>query len=384
MREYLLVLLVAAATAYLLSGLCRRIALRTGAVARVRDRDVHAIPIPYFGGVAMFFGVAAAFLVAIHLPNLGRNQLIRHDFQAVLIAAAVICAVGVLDDLFELNAIAKMAGQILAAGLVVANGVKMLWIPLPDSIISLDDSASIAITVFFIVLCSNAVNYVDGLDGLAAGVVAIGALAFFGYCYILVAEQDLPRATTASLITVAVAGACLGFLPHNFFPARMFMGDSGALLLGLLLATSTITLTGQIDSAALSADRNGVIAAYLPLVLPLAILALPFLDFVLAYARRTIAGKWFWVADKQHLHHRLLDQGHSHRRAVLIMYVWTALISFGVIGIGLVQQWWTVALFVLGVGVVSWFTIGPGNRRGFDAARIRAAERRAEARVRER
>lgn len=385
MREYLLVMLVAAATAYLLSGLCRRIALRTGAVAKVRDRDVHAIPIPYFGGVAMFFGVAAAFLVATRLPNLGRNQLIQHDFQAVLIAAAVICLVGVMDDLFELNAIAKLAGQILAAGLVVANGVKMLWIPLPDSIISLDDSASIAITVFFIVLCSNAVNYVDGLDGLAAGVVAIGALAFFGYCYLLVAEQDLPRATTASLITVAVAGSCIGFLPHNFFPARMFMGDSGAMLLGLLLATSSITLTGQIDSAALNENARGVVAAYLPLVLPLAILALPFLDFVLAYTRRTIAGKWFWVADKKHLHHRLLERGHSHRRAVLIMYVWTALISFGAIAIFLSQQWAVVVVVVaLAVGL-SWLTLGPGRQPVAEADEVtRRNERVVGARARDR
>ncbi|GAB3623323.1 MraY family glycosyltransferase [Mariniluteicoccus endophyticus] len=380
MREYLLVLLVAAATAYLLSGLCRRIALRTGAVAKVRDRDVHAIPIPYFGGVAMFFGVAAAFLVATRMPYLGRNQLIQHDFRAVLIAAGVICVVGVLDDLFELNAIAKLAGQVLAAGLVVANGVKMLWIPLPDTIISLDDSVSIALTVFFIVLCSNAINYVDGLDGLAAGVVAIGALAFFAYCYLLGVEQGLPRATTASLISVAVAGSCIGFLPHNFFPARMFMGDSGALLLGLLLATSSITLTGQIDSAVLNENARGVVAAYLPLVLPLAILAIPFLDFALAYARRTIAGKWFWVADKQHLHHRLLERGHSHRRAVLIMYVWTALISFGAIVLFSVQQWWVTIVLTILVVVLSWFTVGPGNQARHDAE-TRRRERAAEARI---
>lgn len=380
MREYLLVLLVAASTTYLLSGLCRRVALRTGAVARVRDRDVHAIPIPYFGGVAMLGGVIAAFVMAINLPFLGRNLLIQHDFQAVLIAGVVICIVGVLDDLYELNAVAKLAGQVLAAGLVVANGVKMLWIPLPNSIISLDDSISIAITVFFIVLCSNAVNYVDGLDGLAGGVVAIGSLAFFTYSYILVAERELPRATTASLLTVAIAGVCLGFLPHNFFPARMFMGDSGALLLGLMLATSTISLTGQIDSSGLSTEGSGLMAAYLPLILPLAIMALPFLDFVLAFLRRTYAGKWFWVADKQHLHHRLLDQGHSHRRAVILMYIWSALISFGAIAIGLSPQWPTVAV-VLGLGgILVFFTIGSDGDPQIQR-KVRRAERVAEARV---
>lgn len=382
MREYLLVLLVAAATTYLLSGVCRRLALRTGAVARVRDRDVHAIPIPYFGGIAMVGGVAAAYVLAVNLPFLGRNLLIEHDFRAVLIAGVVICGVGVLDDLFELSAVAKLAGQVLAAGIVVANGVKMLWIPLPNSIISLDDSISIATTVFFIVLCTNAVNYVDGLDGLAAGVVAIGALAFFAYSYVLVRDLDVSRATTASLLTMAIAGVCLGFLPHNFFPARMFMGDSGAMLLGLMLATSAISLTGQIDSSALQEEGSGLMAAYLPLILPLAIMALPFLDFVLAFLRRTYAGTWFWVADKRHLHHRLLEHGHSHRRAVMLMYVWSALISFGAIVIGRNPIWPIVAVVLGLMGVLTFLTVG--SQRWTDPESdqlVRRAERAAEARI---
>ena len=206
-------------------------------------------------------------------------------------AAAVICLVGVFDDIFDLPPLAKFAGQVLAAGIAVALGVKMLWIPLPGQTVSLDAPASIAITVFFIVLCSNAVNFVDGLDGLATGVVGIGALAFFAYSYLLTVTQDLTRATTSSLITVAIAGACLGFLPHNFFPARMFMGDSGAMLLGLLLATSTISLTGRSTPPQLQDGRGGLVPTVLPLVLPLAILALPFLDLVLAFIRRTYAGK---------------------------------------------------------------------------------------------
>lgn len=348
MREYLLVLLIAAATTYLVSGVFRRLALRTGAVAKVRDRDVHTIPIPYFGGVAMLLGVAAAFLVAANLPFLGQQELVRYDSRSVLIAATVICLVGVADDLFDLSPLAKFAGQVFAAGLVVQLGVKMFWIPLPGQTISLSNSAAIAITVFFIVLCSNAVNFVDGLDGLATGVVGIGALAFFSYSYLLTVSEGLVRATTSSLITVAVAGACIGFLPHNFSPARMFMGDSGALLLGLLLATSSVSLTGQIDSNQLSEAGGGLIPAILPLVLPLAILALPFLDVTLAWIRRTNAGTWWFVADKQHIHHRLLERGHSQRRAVLLMYVWSALVSFGVIGIGLVRDG-RLALLLLAV-----------------------------------
>jgi UDP-GlcNAc:undecaprenyl-phosphate GlcNAc-1-phosphate transferase len=360
-REYLLVLLVAASVTYLASGLCRRVALRMGALAKVRDRDVHTIEMPYFGGVAMLAGVAAAVLLAWHLPFLGRVSLVQDDSRGVLVSALVICLVGVLDDIYDLSALTKFAGQVLAAGLAVALGVKMLWIPLPGEIISLDNSASLAITVFFIVLCSNAVNFVDGLDGLATGVVGIGACAFFAYSYLLTVNGGLDRATTASLVTVAIAGACLGFLPHNFFPARMFMGDSGAMLLGLLLATSTISLTGQIDTSQLQDSAGGLVPALLPLVLPLAILALPFLDLVLAYVRRTYAGRWWFVADKQHLHHRLLERGHSQRRAVLLMYVWSALVSFGVIALGLVHsdaQWAVVAVVALLAVVLLLLTLG--------------------------
>jgi UDP-GlcNAc:undecaprenyl-phosphate/decaprenyl-phosphate GlcNAc-1-phosphate transferase len=232
---------------------------------------------------------------------------------------------------------------------------------LPGQTVSLDGPASVAITVFFIVLCSNAVNFVDGLDGLATGVVCIGALAFFAYSYLLTVTQDLTRATTSSLITVVIAGVCLGFLPHNFFPARMFMGDSGAMLLGLLLATSTISLTGQIDTSALEGGRGGLVPTLLPLVLPLAILALPFLDLVLAFIRRTYAGRWWFVADKQHLHHRLLERGHSQRRAVMLMYIWSALVSFGVIVLGIVRgdRQWTVVAAVASIALVLLlFTLG--------------------------
>jgi UDP-GlcNAc:undecaprenyl-phosphate/decaprenyl-phosphate GlcNAc-1-phosphate transferase len=354
-REYLLVLCIAAAVTYLLSGVCRRLALRTGAMARVRDRDVHTIEMPYFGGVAMLAGVAAAILISWQLPFLGRLVTVQQDSRAVLVAAVVICLVGVLDDVFELPPLTKFAGQVFAAGIAVALGVKMLWIPLPNKIVSLDGTTSVAITVFFIVLCSNAVNFVDGLDGLATGVVGIGALAFFAYSYLLAYYNDLTRATTSSLVTVAIAGACLGFLPHNFFPARMFMGDSGAMLLGLLLATSTISLTGQIDISQLP-DGRGVVPTVLPLVLPLAILALPFLDLTMAFVRRTYAGKWWFLPDKQHLHHRLLERGHSQRRAVMLMYVWSALVSFGVIILGVVQterQWTVVAIAaVLALGLM--------------------------------
>ena len=158
---------------------------------------------------------------------------------------------------------------------------------------------------------------------------------------------------------MAIAGACLGFLPHNFFPARMFMGDSGAMLLGLLLATSAISLTGQIDTFEL--DNRGLVPTVLPLVLPLAILALPFLDLTMAFIRRTYAGKWWFLPDKQHLHHRLLERGHSQRRAVLLMYVWSALVSVGVIILSVVRterQWTVVAVVAVCALILLLITLG--------------------------
>jgi len=232
----------------------------------------------------------------------------------------------------------------------------MYYIPLDNNTIALDKPTQTVLTIFFVLLCANAVNYVDGLDGLACGIVGIGAFAFLIYSYDLAVRQHLERATTSSLITVAVVGACVGFLPHNFQPARMFMGDSGSMLLGFLLATSTITLTGQIDSSQL--QGAGLIPTYLPLLLPLAVLALPILDFALAFIRRTYRGNWWFVADKQHLHHRLIQQGHSVRRAVLLMYTWTALVCAGVIVLAWLRVWEVTAAIGLAVVGLSIFALG--------------------------
>jgi UDP-GlcNAc:undecaprenyl-phosphate GlcNAc-1-phosphate transferase len=363
MREYLLILLIAAGFTYLLAGLCRRLAFRFNAVAIVRDRDVHTRPIPYFGGIAMLCGLAAALLVAGQLPWLGRFDLVAHDSFAVFIAGLVICAVGVLDDMYELNALAKIAGQMLAAGIVVLNGVKVYWIPLPGTIITLDDAMSILLTMVLIFLCVNSINLIDGLDGLAAGVVAIGAGAFFVYAYWLSYEQELVRATTASLITVVTVGMCLGFLPYNMNPARMFMGDSGSMLLGFLLATSMISLTGQIDPSQIAIEGSGLaMNAYIPLFLPFAVMALPLGDLILAYVRRTMAGRLWFQADKQHLHHRMLELGHSHRRAVLLLWLWTAVLAFGAILIGMTTTPWAIAALVVGLAVAAWLTWKPVRR----------------------
>jgi UDP-GlcNAc:undecaprenyl-phosphate GlcNAc-1-phosphate transferase len=365
MREYILVLLIGVAVTFCAAGPCRSLALRTGAVALVRRRDVHDHPMPYFGGLAMLIGLAAAFLIAARMPLLSRYPIVTRDSLVVLMAAVVICAVGVIDDLVDLSPLLKIAGQILAAGVLVLGGVRMLWVPWQGGIIALDPIAGVAITVFVVFVCANAINLSDGLDGLAAGIVAIGGMAFFIYAYWLTVEEDLVRATTAGLITVAMVGICLGYLPHNFFPAKMFMGDSGAMLLGLLFAASTISLTGQIDPTAIS-DPTGLIAAYMPLVMPLMALALPLLDLVLAYGRRTWKGVWWFVADKQHLHHRLLQRGHSQRRAVGLMYFWTALLAFSAMAVGMWPSPATMAVMMAILAFTVVFVIATGRNTSID------------------
>ena len=335
MREYLTVFLVAAVITYLLGVVAREIALRTGAVAKVRDRDVHAIPIPYFGGVAMLGGLGAGYAVARQLPFLSlSDEKIFRDAGVVLVAGALICAVGVLDDLLELDALTKLGGQLLAAGFLVFFEVQYYSFQLPGGDqFALDTTQAALASVVMVVATVNAVNFVDGLDGLAAGVVGIGAVAFFAFSYKLADANGETLAISAALLTAALGGACAGFLPHNFFPARIFMGDSGSMLIGLVLAGSALTLTGQFASVDLRQGAGGgeasLLPTLLPIILPISILIVPFLDLVLAVVRRTRAGRSPFAPDKQHLHHRLLEIGHSHRRAVLIMWLWAGLIAFG-------------------------------------------------------
>ena len=337
LREYVLVFMVAATVTYLLTVIAREIALRTGAVAKVRDRDVHAEPIPYLGGLAMLGGLVAAYFLARELPFLSSRSdaFVFRDAGVVLIAGALICAVGTLDDLFELDALTKLGGQILAAGFLVFQNVQYIYFSSNDTQFIIDPAQGALLTVFIVVATVNAVNFVDGLDGLAAGVVCIGALAFFAFCYQVTRFNDQSVATTGALLSAMLAGACIGFLPHNINPARLFMGDSGSMLIGLVLSASAITLTGQFNPEEISKGAMGSQASFLvtllPVLLPLAILVVPLADLVLAVIRRTRAGRSPMAPDKQHLHHRLLEIGHSQRRAVLIMWMWAALIAFGMV-----------------------------------------------------
>ncbi|MGZ4428079.1 MAG: glycosyltransferase family 4 protein [Nocardioidaceae bacterium] len=360
MREYLTVFLIAAAVTYLLGVVAREVALRTGAVARVRDRDVHAVPIPYFGGLAMLGGLWAAYLVGRQLPFLSlRGGNVFHDAGIVLIAGTLICALGVLDDLIELDALTKLGGQVVAAGFLVTFQLQYYSLPAPrHGQYALDPTQGVLITVLIVVATINAVNFVDGLDGLASGVVCIGAAAFFLFSYYLADVNNETLAITAALLCAALAGACVGFLPHNFFPARLFMGDSGSMLIGLVLAGSALTLNGQFASVDLSRGAGGsqasLLPTLLPLILPVSILIVPFADLVLAVIRRTRAGRSPFSPDKEHLHHRLLEIGHSHRRAVLIMWLWAGLIAFG----GVLASLYSTRLVAVILAVWLLLTVG--------------------------
>ena len=340
MREYALVILSVALLTYLATPLARACAVRIGAVAEVRERDVHSAPTPRLGGLAMYAGLLAGLLIASALPMM--SSVFEGGRQALALAAAggILVVLGVLDDTYGLDAPTKLAGQAVAATVLALMGVGLIWVPVGEGVFLLDPLTSVVLTVLIVLVTVNAVNFVDGLDGLAAGIVGIGALAFFGYCYVLSVEYGLERATLPTLISALVVGMTAGFLPANLHPARLFMGDTGSMLLGLLLAASTISLTGQIDPTVV--PTTSAFAAFLPVLLPLAVIALPLADMVLAILRRARRRRLPWTPDREHLHHQLLRRGHSQRRVVLLMYALTAVIAFTAVATALVPWPWAI------------------------------------------
>jgi len=364
-REYLLVGATATIVTFLLVGPVRLLALRLGAIAWPRGRDVHVTPTPRWGGIAMLGGLLAGVLTAYQLPAL------RLAFDAftggapevvwVAVAALLLAAVGALDDRFELDALTKLAGQTTAAGVLVLGGVQwsVLWVPwgggdgagVSGSFLILGQAQGVLLTVVLTVALVNAMNFVDGLDGLAAGIGLISAGAVGAFAIGLVRENgNDPSVYSPALIAAVLAGACLGFLPHNFNPSRVFMGDSGSMLIGLMLAAATTSASGRLTFSA-DADGGDVLALFSPLLVLAAVVLVPLLDLLLAVARRTRAGTSPFSADKMHLHHRLLEIGHSHRRAVLLIYLWAAVLAFGAVALALIDDPFVV-LWSIGVGLV--------------------------------
>ncbi len=338
MREYLVTLFISAALCYLITPLVRAQAVRFGALAQIRGRDIHTVPTPRWGGFAMWSAMAVTFLIVKNLPLVGKS--FGHETEGIFLAATAIVILGMADDRFQLDALTKLAGQVFAAGILLLYGVQILWLPI-NGVITLPPSIGQLVTVLIVVVTINAVNFIDGMDGLAAGIVAIAGIAFFAFAYLLSVDFGFSRAGAPSLTTAVLVGVCVGFLPHNAHPARIFMGDSGSMLLGLLLASAAITVTGQVDPNAISAESTG--PTLLPLLLPFAVLAIPLVDLILAVVRRVKAGRSPFAPDNEHLHHRLLSAGNSQLKTAFILYLWTATIAFPVTVLAFAPRWTAAA-----------------------------------------
>ena len=386
MREYLLAMVVAIVVTLLLGGPIRTLAVHFGVVGEVRERDVHKVPTPRVGGLAMFGGLVASLTLAGHFPMLHEKAYAgSNTVQALLWGSALVVLLGVVDDKWDLDPLTKFAGQIFAASVMVVKGIQITWLVLPGyGILALDPTLGIVLSVFIVLVAMNAVNFVDGLDGLAAGIVCIAGVATFAYCFRLAINYHITGAVGPALISIVTVGICVGFLGHNWSPARMFMGDTGSMLLGMLLAAQAISITGQVDPGALmqhlgqTGATHKLVPTYLPLILPVSVILLPLADMVMAVVRRTAKGQSPLAADKGHLHHRLLQIGHSPRRAVLIMYFWSALVSFVTVLIAVTPSrqpivYGAIALTLIGLVLLLMPRLGDHRSRVGRAAKSAAS-----------
>ncbi|WIB25133.1 MraY family glycosyltransferase [Curtobacterium sp. MCSS17_015] len=376
MKFYLLAGVISAVVSFLVSWLVWKFGIRYRWYPKVRERDVHRTPTPRLGGIAMFVGVIVSLLCAWFLfPVIAGQDYFRLVFAepgrviAVLAGATIIVVLGVADDIWDLDWMTKLAGQIIAAGILAWQGVAIVSLPIGNTLGVGSSYMSLIFTVLAVVLVMNAVNFIDGLDGLVAGVAIIAGGVFFLYTFFInrvVVETEF-FFNLPSLLTAVLVGACAGFLVLNWHPAKLFMGDAGALLVGFLMATSAVSITGNIDPAAVR-TRTDLLPAFIPILLPFAILVVPILDFGLAVIRRVSAGKSPFSADRKHLHHRLLDMGHSHFHAVLIFYAWTAVVAFGCLLFLFVNWWWVAAFVAVGFTVCAIVTFAPLGRKRVEIA----------------
>ena len=326
MVGYLIVGGTAALVTFLTTFLMRWLAPRIGAMAMPGARSVHADPTPTLGGAAMFVGLLVAMLVGSRLDQFHQMFAGSSEPIGILLAAGAMFVVGAVDDLREVSPPAKLAGQVLSGSLLSLFGVTMLYFRVPfasyEYIVLSPDLASL-LTVIGVVILANAMNLIDGLDGLAAGISAIAGFALFLYADRLFKAGLLEGSNIGPLVAIIVVGMAVGFLPHNFNPARIFMGDAGAMLLGLMLAVTTITVGGR------TADQfsGQTYFFFAPLLIPILILGVPIADTAFSFVRRLFRRQSWSTADREHLHHRLMRLGHGPRRSVAILWLWTALLS---------------------------------------------------------
>lgn len=316
MPDFILAFFIALAVSYLLIPRIIALAVRTGEMDMPDERKVHTAPIPRLGGIAIYVAFMAAVFLTVDMTR---------EIAGLLLGGTVIAAVGVIDDLKNLPAKVKLFGQIIAAAVLVLFDVRIDFISDPFGDLIYLEYLAVPATLFWIVGITNTVNLIDGLDGLAGGVSTIASITIL----LVALQQDY---LLVVVLTAALSGSVLGFLRYNFNPAKIFMGDTGSMFLGYMLAG--ISVIGAVKSAATVA-----------LIVPIFALGLPILDTAFAIIRRYLGGKPIFKPDRGHLHHRLLDLGFSQRQAVLLMYVISGVL--GVSAIALTEVSSTIAMFII-------------------------------------
>lgn len=380
-NAYVAAFVIALVVTFAVTPLVKWLAFRLKVVAIPSDRSMHDKPMPLLGGAAMLIGFLAAMGVAWAtdaFPAMFEDQL--PTIVGVVVGAVILCAVGTLDDVRDVSAPAKTAGIVLAASVMYLFGVTMLYFrpPFLDGLFVVPQDLAPLITVLWVLGMANAVNLIDGLDGLAAGIVAIGSGAFFLYGHHLATAgvQIIEPSNPSPLICVVTAGICLGFLPHNFNPARIFMGDGGALMLGGLMAGSTILVGGQTSQP----FSGQVFFFFAPLFIPFFVMAIPIIDTAFAIIRRARKRAGLAEADKDHLHHRLMRLGHGERRSVAILWLWSGLLSLFVlypVYTGKGNGWVPIAVAALALILLTFFH--PGTRRARQQEAAEEEHRRLQA-----
>jgi UDP-GlcNAc:undecaprenyl-phosphate GlcNAc-1-phosphate transferase len=360
--SYLIVFVAAAVVTFLATPVVRWFVIKVGAIYRPNDRTVHVVPLPTMGGIAMYLGLVAALIASRFLPFFADVNKLSTSIAA-LVTCTLMLGLGVIDDTRGTTPLSKLIAQIFIAGVLVLLGVELFYVWLPKvQVVVLSGDLAVIATIAWTVAVANAVNLVDGLDGLAAGMVAIASAAFF--IYLVSSGSPAGLASPAALLSAITCGVCIGFLPWNFHPAKIFMGDAGSMLLGMLLAIATIEgITRKITQP----TGTDIAAIFGTIGVPILVLLVPFLDVVLAIIRRTRRGQGIGYADKEHLHHHLMEIGHGHRQAVLLMYLWSALVSGCALAVAAINRRFAVGLILLGAAALFLITALPRltrKRRG--------------------
>lgn len=371
MVYFLMVLSVSAVVTYALTPPVRRLGLRLGIYTPIRSRDIHTVVKPRWGGIAIYLGMIAGLAVAVAIPYLSGLFSDLTPVIGLLAAMTLVLVTGMADDAWDIHWLLKLASQIACGVILVLHGIRLEVMPVGWLGVG-GPLLQGALTVFLVVMTINAFNFIDGLDGLVAGVAAIGGSAFFLYSYLLnLSINEFDASNLVTLMMAVLVGSCLGFLPHNFHPSKVFMGDTGAMLLGLVMVAGALILTGSLELHE-ETFRFRNIPAYMPMALPLAVMLLPLMDLILAVVRRTARGSSPFSPDRGHLHHKLIDSGYTHPQAVLLLYLWAGLFAFGSISFNFVSWPLVVAVMVITLGAAVMLTMGSwlrgALRRSSDAA----------------